>query len=144
LLGVVALRWDGPCRDLEFRAHAYGTDGRNRMLRPARQSVRYTTPYPRDAAIAACGRGRENHIKQMYALVKDAGGIVWDCEPQYGELHLGVELPGGEEHPAWEQLRSLWTLAETSCEICGGAGVLRDEREYWRVLCDLHARRMGP
>ena len=108
------------------------------MLRPATQSVRYTTPYPLDAAIAACGPGREDYIRLIYQLVEDAGGVVWDCEPTWGELHLGVELSGGEEHPAWERVRSLWAVAEGSCEICGAAGVLRDGREYWRVLCDHH------
>lgn len=117
----------------------FGTDERNRMLRPATRSVRYTTPYPLDAAVAACGPGRETYLRRIYALVEDAGGVVWDCEPKYGEICLGVELPGGEEHRVWERLRSLWTAAERSCVICGSAGVLRDEGEYWRVLCDEHA-----
>lgn len=109
------------------------------MLSYATESVRYTIPYPLGAAIATCGRGREDYIRRIYALVEGVGGVVWDCEPKYGELHLGVELPGGETHPAWGELESLWAAAEGSCEFCGGAGVLRDERDYWRVLCDQHA-----
>jgi len=108
-------------------------------VRPTTQSIRYSMPYTLGAALAACGPGREDYIRRIYALVEAADGVVWDCEPEYGGIDLGIELPGGETHPAWQELHTLWEAAEASCEVCGVAGVFRHDRTYWRVLCDVHA-----
>lgn len=109
------------------------------MIRHASRSKRYTRSYPLEAALAACGPGRADYIRTLYALVANAGGTVWGCELKYGELDVSVELPGGEENSDWPELQRICTAADATCEWCGAPGVLRDDREFWRVLCDEHA-----
>jgi hypothetical protein len=108
------------------------------MLKLATQSERYTAPYPRDAASIACGPGRRDYIRRIYALVAQAGRTVWGCEVKYGELHVRVDLPKGKANPIWEDLYALWNAAQAACEVCGALGTLRNDRDYWSVLCDAH------
>lgn len=104
------------------------------MLKARTSSIRYTTPYPMEAALAlarAICPGRERHIREAYRLVEAHGGIVWDCEPYDHLWRIHVELVGGEEHPAWPELLRLSDVVDSSCEICGEPG---EEGEWW-VRC---------
>jgi uncharacterized protein (DUF433 family) len=108
------------------------------VIRRAKKSIRYTEPYPLEAAVAVCGPGRAEQVRALYALVARAGGKIWDCELKYGLLDLAVDLPGGDASDSWAELQRICTTIEAACEECGSPGTLRTDREYWRVLCDTH------
>lgn len=103
-------------------------------------SGRSHSPTPAEAAARLAGPGRAEFVLRLYALVGDAGGTVWDCEPKYGYLHCGVDLQGGEHHALWPTLSELIDQANRSCEVCGSPGELATDLEWMRVLCENHHR----
>jgi hypothetical protein len=107
-------------------------------MRPATRSIRYTRPTPLAQALRTAGPGRAELVERVYEVVERAGGVVWDCEPKFGWIDFGVELPGGDTHPCWPELHALQAALDVACEVCGAEGELRTDLAWWRCLCTEH------
>jgi hypothetical protein len=77
------------------------------------------------------------NIKQKYGRLEfqafprtwSSSGNSWTTQ-EYAALKAITDVVGAR--------------SETICEWCGAHGVLRDDREYWATLCDLHAGISSP
>ena len=101
-------------------------------------SLRYTAPRSLAHALSTCPPGWHRYVREIFRLVVDtAGGRVWDCEPRFAELDLGIELPDDVPAEIVQAINACVAGTAATCEACGGHGTLRDTRNWLRVLCDL-------
>ena len=130
-----------PCRRPQNAARAAelsmgeSHDGEYSFSR-SKASMRHTAPRTLVQALASCPPGWDARVREIFQMVGDARGTVWDCEPKFARLELGIELPDDAPAEIIEAINSRVAATAATCEACGTAGTLRDARQWLRVLCD--------
>lgn len=116
-------------------------------LHPARElftrqtsGVRATSPCTLAHALATCPPGWHPAVRQLFLVVTGAGGRVWDCEPKWGELDVGLELPPDVADDTISSINAVVVATSTTCEACGAPGRTDHDAEYVRTLCEPCAR----
>ena len=87
----------------------------------------------------ACGNGWYPILWELFTAIERELGpepgdfLVVQVKEKFGRLRVYVE----PSCPAVEELiRAAKEKARRTCERCGQPGVLREDRSWWRTLCE--------
>lgn len=82
-----------------------------------------------------CGKGWASLYKPLIERCKAEGVQISQIKEKFGGLRVYVYHGSDELH---EAIRLAENKSLTICEVCGTAGVLREDRGCFRTRCDAH------